>query len=157
MLARLSATVPPGARRLLTFLFVGGIGIFSNLGGVLLCRGALGESAASVAGAGVGVLSNFALHCRLTFRDRLQHGTRGRFAGLRLFAEFCASSAVAVAAQLLAARWLRSVGVDAAAAQFAGILCGTALNFVSQNWLVFRAPRGKARRSDALHEEPHAV
>jgi len=134
------ALLTPTQQRVATFLLVGGIGIGTNLAGMLLLSG-LGDGVASVGGACTGVLSNFVLHCRLTFRDRLaDRGAGGLATYLRLFIEFCASSAVAVVAQLLAARGIRAAGVPAAAAQFGGILCGTLINFVFQNWCVFRAP-----------------
>ena len=134
------ALLTPAQQRVATFLLVGGIGIGTNLAGMLLLSG-LGDGVASVGGACTGVLSNFVLHCRLTFRDRLaDRGARGLATYLRLFIEFCASSAVAVVAQLLAAQGMRAAGVPAAAAQFGGILCGTLINFVFQNWCVFRAP-----------------
>ena len=137
-----------GQQRVATFVLVGGIGIVTNLVGMLLLSG-LSDGIASVGGACAGVLSNFVLHCRLTFRDRLaDRGARGLAAQLRLFAQFCASSAVAVAAQLLAAHGLRAAGVHAAVAQFGGILSGTLINFVAQNWCVFRAP---PREADDAH------
>ena len=114
------ALLTPAQQRVATFLLVGGIGIGTNLAGMLLLRG-LGDGVASVGGACTGVLSNFVLHCRLTFRDRLaDRGARGLATYLRLFIEFCASSAVAVVAQLLAAQGMRAAGVPAAAF-FAGI------------------------------------
>ena len=155
LLARLTAE----HRRVVLFLLVGGLGIVSNLAGMFVFRG-LGDGAASVAGAAVGVLSNFVLHCRLTFRDRLALRSDGGSLGslLRLFLEFCASSAVAVTVQLLAARGLRALGVRAELAQFGGILCGTVINFVAQNWCVFRAaPRHYARREGCDDDGLHAV
>ena len=138
--SRLLALLTPGQQRVATFLLVGGIGIGTNLAGMLLLSG-LSDGVASVGGACAGVLSNFVLHCRLTFRDRLaDRGAGGLATQLRLFVEFCASSAVAVAAQLMAAQGLRAAGVPAALAQFGGILCGTLINFVFQNYCVFRAP-----------------
>ena len=81
-------------RRVALFLAVGGFGVFVNLGAFAAARSAVGETAASVVGAAAGVLSNFALHVRLTFRDRVA-GAGGLAAWARLFGEFCASSAVA--------------------------------------------------------------
>ena len=87
------------------------------------------------------MLSNFALHVRLTFRDRVA-GAGGLAAWARLFGEFCASSAVAVGVQLGVAAALR-FRAPGGAAQLCGILCGTAINFAAQNWVVFRA-RGRS-------------
>ena len=148
----LHSRLTPGQQRVAAFLLVGGIGIVTNLVGMLLLS-RLSDGIASVGGACAGVLSNFVLHCRLTFRDRLaDRGASGLATHLRLFAEFCASSAVAVAAQLLAAHGLRAAGVHAAVAQFGGILCGTLINFVAQNWCVFRAPP-----RDKLTADVHTV
>lgn len=153
---RVTALLTPEQLRLATFLLVGGIGIGSNLAGMLLFRG-LGDGPASVAGAIVGVLSNFVLHCRLTFRDRLKlRSHRSLASWLQLFAEFCVSSTVAVVAQLFAARSMRALAVHAAVAQFGGILCGTLINFVAQNWCIFRAPaHGRDHTFD--DEESYAV
>tara|TARA_B110001452_G_scaffold139792_1_gene116164 strand:+ start:222 stop:707 length:486 start_codon:yes stop_codon:yes gene_type:complete len=156
LLMRVTAWLSPEQLRVATFLLVGGIGIGSNLAGMLLFRG-LGDGPASVAGAIVGVLSNFVLHCRLTFRDRLKlRGHRSLASWLHLFAEFCLSSTVAVVAQLLAARSIRALGVQAAVAQFGGILSGTLINFVAQNWCIFRAPPGSRERTFDS-EEAYAV
>ena len=86
-------------RRVALFLAVGGFGVFVNLGAFAAARSAVGETAASVVGAAAGVLSNFALHVRLTFRDRVAAG--GLAAWARLFGEFCASSAVAFGSVML--------------------------------------------------------
>ena len=140
-------------RRVALFLAVGGFGVFVNLGAFAAARSAVGETAASVVGAAAGVLSNFALHVRLTFRDRVA-GAGGLAAWARLFGEFCASSAVAVGVQLGVAAALR-FRAPGGAAQLCGILCGTAINFAAQNWVVFRT-RG-ARSDEKLSTDLRSV
>ena len=155
LVAALVAMSTPEQRRVAMFLLVGGVGIVSNLAGMLVLR-SLGDSIASVGGACVGVLSNFVLHCRLTFRDRLALRS-GLMTYARLFTEFCMSSAVAVAAQLLAAHGLREAGLHAAVSQFCGILCGTLINFVAQNFLVFRAPKVKTEEDATTDDDAQTV
>ena len=78
----------------------------------------------------------------------------GLAAWARLFGEFCASSAVAVGVQLGVAAALR-FRAPGGAAQLCGILCGTAINFAAQNWVVFRA-RG-ARSDEKLSTDLRSV
>ena len=87
-------------------------------------------------------------------KQRLQEGHGVRVAWARLFGEFCASSAVAVGVQLGVAAALR-FRAPGGAAQLCGILCGTAINFAAQNWVVFRA-RG-ARSDEKLSTDLRSV
>lgn len=125
--------VPPA---LVSFLFVGGTGVFVHLAVLYAMLAASGNFATSQAMASlVAVTSNFLLNNRLTFRDRRLRG--GRL--LVGYLKFLVISSIGIVANVsLATYTYDRVGGIAIVAAFAGIALDTLWKFVVSNRVVWR-------------------
>lgn len=119
-----------------SFVFVGGIGVFVHLAVLYPVLAATGNFAASQATATfVALTSNFLLNNRLTFRDRRLRGARL----LSGYAKFLVISSIGIVANVSLATYIHDeFGQRATVAAFAGIALDTLWKFVISNRLVWK-------------------
>lgn len=137
-------TFPPERRRFIRFATVGASGVLVNLGflalGLWLFEGLEAgkrESAASMLGIGVSILSNFFLNDIWTWGDRAKGSTAGDFT--RRLLSFFLSAGFAALVQFGIATLLREqLAFHVYVAQAAGIAVGTIINYVLSNRVVFK-------------------
>ena len=125
-MSRLTRGIVPAS--LISFLIVGGSGVFIHLAVLYAVLSATGQFALSqTAAALAAVTSNFLLNNRLTFRDKRLRGTRL----VTGYIKFLVISSIGIAANVsIATLTYQEVGQIALLAAFAGIALDTLWKFV---------------------------
>ena len=140
---RLQELLTPERVRFIRFCAVGGSGVFVNLAFVWLGEGLSGDLSEvarsvfpSMLGIVVSVFTNFLLNSAWTWGDRAR--SPGAMGWLGRIARYYMASGAAIAIQFLTAQALSlGLGLNLYLGQSAGILLGTAINFLANNRWTF--------------------